>query len=229
MLGLKWSSIDFERKSITINHKVTEQLVNGKYVPVASDVMKNKTSCRTLPLIPAVEEELLKQKEKQQLYRKAVQEELQHRVSGFRLHRSGRQADPPELRDGALRLAADQVQAEAHPFPRSAPQLCQPDGDERRIHEAGSGVAGAQYLFYHGRHLRTSRLQKQTGVCWGHCEPFGRIQTPQIIMDLSFMHKAYCDEAKSGLSLLDAKEKVAGSFESATSGGDGGIRTHVPD
>ena len=46
------------------------QLVNGKYVPVVSDVMKNKTSCRTLPLIPAVEEELLKQKEKQQLYRK---------------------------------------------------------------------------------------------------------------------------------------------------------------
>ena len=29
VLGLKWSSIDFERKSITINHKVTEQLVNG--------------------------------------------------------------------------------------------------------------------------------------------------------------------------------------------------------
>ena len=51
VLGLKWSSIDFERKSITINHKVTEQLVNGKYVPVVSDVMKNKTSCRTLPLI----------------------------------------------------------------------------------------------------------------------------------------------------------------------------------
>ena len=70
VLGLKWSSIDFERKSITINHKVTEQLVNGKYVPVVSDVMKNKTSCRTLPLIPAVEAELLKQKEKQQLYRR---------------------------------------------------------------------------------------------------------------------------------------------------------------
>ena len=28
---------------------------------------------------------------------------------------------------------------------------------------------------------------------------------------------------------LDVKEKVADSFESATSGGDGGIRTHVPD
>ena len=70
VLGLKWSSIDFERKSMTINHKVTEQRVNGKYVPVVSDVMKNKTSCRTLPLIPAVEAELLRQKEKQQLYRK---------------------------------------------------------------------------------------------------------------------------------------------------------------
>ena len=70
VLGLKWSSIDFERKSMTINHKVTEQRVNGKYVPVVSDVMKNKTSCRTLPLIPAVEAELLKQKEKQQLYRR---------------------------------------------------------------------------------------------------------------------------------------------------------------
>ena len=48
-------------------------------------------------------------------------------------------------------------------------------------------------------------------------------------MDLSFMYKAYCDEAKALFSLLDAKEKVADSFESTTSGGDGGIRTHVPD
>lgn len=48
-------------------------------------------------------------------------------------------------------------------------------------------------------------------------------------MDLSFIYKAYCNKKKSGFSLLDAKEKVADSFESATSGGDGGIRTHVPD
>ena len=44
--------------------------IRDRYVPVVSDVMKNKTSCRTLPLIPAVEAELLKQKEKQQLYRR---------------------------------------------------------------------------------------------------------------------------------------------------------------
>ena len=45
-------------------------LIHADGYPGVSDVMKNKTSCRTLPLIPAVEEELLKQKEKQQLYRK---------------------------------------------------------------------------------------------------------------------------------------------------------------
>ena len=45
-------------------------LIDADGCPGVSDVMKNKTSCRTLPLIPAVEEELLKQKEKQQLYRK---------------------------------------------------------------------------------------------------------------------------------------------------------------
>ena len=45
-------------------------LIHADGCPGVSDVMKNKTSCRTLPLIPAVEEELLKQKEKQQLYRK---------------------------------------------------------------------------------------------------------------------------------------------------------------
>ena len=78
VLGLKWSSIDFERKSITINHKVTEQLVNGKYVPVVSDVMKNKTSCRTLPLIPAVEERTSEAEGKAAALPQAVQEELQH-------------------------------------------------------------------------------------------------------------------------------------------------------
>lgn len=61
---------------MTIDHKVTEQRVNGKYVPVVSDAMKNKSSCRTLPLISAVEEALLKQKEKQQLYRRLTKDEL---------------------------------------------------------------------------------------------------------------------------------------------------------
>ena len=43
------------------------------------------------------------------------------------------------------------------------------------------------------------------------------------------MYKAYCDEEKAVFLCLTQNKKVADSFESATSGGDGGIRTHVPD
>ena len=43
------------------------------------------------------------------------------------------------------------------------------------------------------------------------------------------MHKAYCDETKAVFLCLVQNKKVADSFKSATSGGDGGIRTHVPD
>ncbi len=78
VLGLKWSSIDFERKSITINHKVTEQLVNGKYVPVVSDVMKNKTSCRTLAADPGCGRRTSEAEGKAAALPQAVQEELQH-------------------------------------------------------------------------------------------------------------------------------------------------------
>ena len=149
MLGLKWSSIDFERKSITINHKVTEQLVNGKYVPVVSDVMKNKTSCRTLPLIPAVEEELLKQKEKQQLYRKLFKKSYSTEYLDFVCTDQEGKLIRPNFVTEHFDWLLTKYGLKHIRFPRSAPQLCQPDGDERRIHEAGSGVAGAQYLFYH--------------------------------------------------------------------------------
>ena len=55
--------------------------------------------------------------------------------------------------------------------------------------------------------VQKSSIQEQGRVCWGHCEPFGRIQTPQVIMDLSFMYKAYCDEAKAVFLCLVQKKK----------------------
>ncbi len=148
VLGLKWSSIDFERKSITINHKVTEQLVNGKYVPgqrcdEEQDQLPNPAAD------PAVEEELLKQKEKQQLYRKLFKKSYSTEYLDFVCTDQEGKLIRPNFVTEHFDWLADQVRAEAHPFPRSAPQLRQPDGDERRIHEAGSGMAGAQHLFYH--------------------------------------------------------------------------------
>ncbi len=60
VLGLRWESIDFEHKLITIEHKL---LVVEKEV-ILTDELKTETSHRTLPLIPVVEEVLLKHKEK---------------------------------------------------------------------------------------------------------------------------------------------------------------------
>lgn len=59
VLGLRWDSIDFEHKMITINHKM---LVVEKEV-ILTDELKTQTSRRTLPLIPVIEELLLKHKE----------------------------------------------------------------------------------------------------------------------------------------------------------------------
>ena len=64
--GTHWKSIDFEAHTITIEHTVTHAMVNGKYTVVKKDRCKNKTSNRTLPLIPFIEELLKKEYKKQQ-------------------------------------------------------------------------------------------------------------------------------------------------------------------
>ena len=63
-LGMRWSAIDLENKTITVNHKVTELTENGKTIVYAEDKLKTKSSYRTLPLIPVVEEKLLEHKAK---------------------------------------------------------------------------------------------------------------------------------------------------------------------
>ncbi len=63
-LGMRWSAIDFENKTITVNHKVTELTENGKTIVYAEDKLKTKSSYRTLPLIPVVEEKLLEHEAK---------------------------------------------------------------------------------------------------------------------------------------------------------------------
>ncbi len=69
VLGIRWSAVDLERGTISINHKVTESTVDGRHRLYAEDKLKTKSSFRTLPLIPAVRELLAVQKEKQECYR----------------------------------------------------------------------------------------------------------------------------------------------------------------
>ncbi len=62
VIGLKWSDIDFEKKTITINHTITQS--NGKLI--IRDKTKNNSSRRSLPLEPIIETFLLELKEKQE-------------------------------------------------------------------------------------------------------------------------------------------------------------------
>ena len=65
IVGLRWSSIDFMSKKIIINHTVTQVKVDGQMQVTAKDRTKTKSSTRALPLVPPVEELLIKMKAKQ--------------------------------------------------------------------------------------------------------------------------------------------------------------------
>lgn len=65
VLGLRWQSIDFKNKTIVINHKVEDLYGKhriGNENIFKSDILKNTSSYRTLPLFAKIEELLLKVK-----------------------------------------------------------------------------------------------------------------------------------------------------------------------
>ena len=67
IIGLRWQAIDFEHKTLTVNHKVEK--VQGQFI--LSDKLKTESSNRTLPLFPEIEEDLRAQKkniDKNKLY-----------------------------------------------------------------------------------------------------------------------------------------------------------------
>lgn len=70
VIGLKWDAIDFEKKTITIRHTVTQFTKDGKSVIVEKDRTKTKSSYRILPLVPPFEALLLNMKAQQQINHK---------------------------------------------------------------------------------------------------------------------------------------------------------------
>jgi len=71
VIGLRWDSVNFESNTITIEHTVTESLIDGKKVITADDTTKSKSSYRTLPLVPLIRAKLLEIKAEQERNRKA--------------------------------------------------------------------------------------------------------------------------------------------------------------
>ena len=70
VLGLKWSAIDFEAKTITIKHTVVEVKLNGKKQILGKDRTKNNSSHRTLPLTDEVIIALSNAKKQQKYYKR---------------------------------------------------------------------------------------------------------------------------------------------------------------
>lgn len=67
VIGLKWTAINFVNKTISIRHTVTPVYFEGKEHIIEKERTKNKPSRRTLPLVPAFEELLLRIRELQAL------------------------------------------------------------------------------------------------------------------------------------------------------------------
>lgn len=70
VVGLKWKFIDFNKKTITIGHTVTEVILNGKIQRIEEDHTKNISSYRTLPLVSQFEELLLILRKEQEYNKK---------------------------------------------------------------------------------------------------------------------------------------------------------------
>ena len=73
VLGIRWSAIDFENKTITINHKVVtvtneNEDIETKTTMITKNKTKNKSSYRTLPLFKEIEELLLCTRKMQEYY-----------------------------------------------------------------------------------------------------------------------------------------------------------------
>ena len=67
-LGTRWSRIDWDAHTILLDTKVIEKTVDGKKAPVPVELMKNKSSKRTM-VIPDMAYEMLKeQKARQDIY-----------------------------------------------------------------------------------------------------------------------------------------------------------------
>ena len=74
IVGLKWSAIDFDANSISIEHTVTTATVDGRRIEIIEDMTKSEKSFRSLPLVPVFREKLLEvfaeQEENRKLYGK---------------------------------------------------------------------------------------------------------------------------------------------------------------
>lgn len=95
IVGLKWSAVDFNYKTIQIRHTVTNSVTDGKYVLIKKNRTKTQKSLRTLPLFANVEQMLLQMKEKQERYKELFGNSYDYTDSEYiYVHENGKLIDP---------------------------------------------------------------------------------------------------------------------------------------
>lgn len=105
IIGLKWTAIDFENNTLTIQHTVTECNLDGKHIEVASDTAKTDSSLRTMPLVTNFREMLLAKKEKQEHYRKLCgRSYCKEYLDYIFVNEMGERLKPSYLSDGFKRI-----------------------------------------------------------------------------------------------------------------------------
>lgn len=80
---IKWDAIDFQYKTITIAHTVSEAMLDGKYTILLKDTTKNKSSFRTLPLSDETMDMLLSMKEKEEKMKALFGNRYNHKYDGY--------------------------------------------------------------------------------------------------------------------------------------------------
>ena len=105
IIGLKWTAIDFENNTLTIQHTVTECNLDGKHIEVASDTAKTDSSLRTMPLVTNFRAMLLAKKEKQEHYRKLCgRSYCKEHLDYIFVNEMGERWKPRYLSDGFKRI-----------------------------------------------------------------------------------------------------------------------------
>jgi len=70
IVGMRWDAVDFKQNTIAIKYTVTACNLDGKRQIIEKDRTKNKSSMRTLPMIPPLSEKLQRMKADQEEYRR---------------------------------------------------------------------------------------------------------------------------------------------------------------
>ena len=155
-LGVRWSRIDWEKRTVLLDTKIVEYRENGKKVvePGGGDEEQIQPP-DSAPAKPGVRDAHLEAGAASHLS-EDVQGQLQQAISGLRVCQPAGRAASSQLCHRPLPGAAGQVRSAAHPLPRFETYLRQPAHQPGRAVDQRVQLPGPLGLVHHGKHLRSS-------------------------------------------------------------------------